>query len=299
MKPRVLLVAALLWAGSAWGARPEPSPEAFWVVDAARGLDAAAVEIRDFDPRRLATALELTGLPDGGGRVLVAIRSERSPEAAQVPGWVAGYARGRTGEVVLFPSRGRSWPDRSLESLFEHELTHVLVARAARGRPVPRWFNEGVAMAASRSPGLEDWTRFALERMRTGPVPLSQLDARFTGGEAQVRRAYAVAGAFVRHLVDRHGTAAVARTLALVGEGVPFEEAFRRATGESLGQAQATFWDTRGGLFRYLPFLTSSIAVWLLVTLLALIAVWRRRRKTAELERKWQEEDTAHEQVGT
>lgn len=283
--------AAALWVGltlGTVGAAAEAAPPQL-LLDAAQGQEAAAREIEDMPPERLDWAGELTGVTGSGGPVRVYLRSESSPEARRSPEWVAGYARGAAGEVVLFPSRGRSWPDRSLEGLLVHELTHVLVARAAGGRPVPRWFNEGVAMAASGATTVEDQTRFLFERLRTGRVPLSQIDAWFQGGPGDVRRAYAVAGALVGDMVERHGPAMVAETLRELRSGVPFAEAYRRVTGETLAEAEALFWQTRGGfLQRYLPFLTSSLALWMLGALLVLVALWRRRQKTKKLEEQWE-----------
>lgn len=266
------------------------------LLDVEEGQEAAAREIEAMPPERLELARQLTGLADVGGPVRVSLRSESSREARLLPDWVAGYARGETGEVVLFPSRGRSWPDRSLESLLVHELTHVLVARSTGGRAVPRWFNEGVALAASGAATVEDQTRFLFERLRTGRVPLAQLDLWFQGGPAEVRRAYAVAGALVREIIRRHGPGVVARILGRVRSGEPFAEAYFHVTGEALSTMEERFWQTRGGfLHRYLPFLTSSLALWMLGALLVLIAVWRRRQKTKELEAKWEAQGLGEE----
>lgn len=286
---RVLLSAGIAFA---IGGAPVEAAAPRLLLDVADGQEAAAREIEAMPPDRLEWAGRLTGLTDlegAGGPVRIYLRAESSTEARRMPGWVAGYARGNAGEVVLFPSRGRSWPDRSLEGLLIHELTHVLVARAAGGRPVPRWFNEGVAMAASGAATVEDQTRFLFERLRTGRVPLAQVDLWFGGNAGDVRRAYAVAGAFVRSLIERHGPEVVADVLQNVRSGVRFEDAFHRATGESLAAAESTFWEDRGGwVERYVPFLTSSLALWMLGALLVLVALWRRRKKTKELEAKWE-----------
>lgn len=285
--PCLTALALLAWALDPMDAVAAPPPQL--LLDAEEGQEAAAREIESMSPELLATARELTGLPDFGGPVRIYLRSESSTEARRSPEWVAGYARGATGEVVLFPARGRSWPNRSLTGLLVHELTHVLVARATGNRPVPRWFNEGVAMAASGAVTMEGQTRFLFERLRTGEVPLAQLDLWFQRGPGDVRRAYAVAGAFVQEVIRRHGTGAVADILREVRTGTPFPQAYRRVTGESLATAEAAFWEARGGfLERYVPFLTSSLALWMFGALLVLVALWRRRQKTKRLEETWE-----------
>jgi hypothetical protein len=43
-----------------------------------------------------------------------------------------------------------------LEAVLCHEVAHILIARAADGRAVPRWFNEGLAVVAERAWHFED-----------------------------------------------------------------------------------------------------------------------------------------------
>jgi 4-amino-4-deoxy-L-arabinose transferase-like glycosyltransferase len=91
--------------------------------------------------------------------------------------------------------------------------------------------------------------------------------------------------------VQRHGPAAVGGILSGVAAGLPFEEAFRRATGESLGQAEESFWERQTFWYRWVPLLTSSVTLWLLVTLLALWAMGKRRARDAAQRRLWDEEE--------
>lgn len=237
--------------------------------------------------------MRLAGLDEPGPPIRVVVASERSRLARQVPPWVAGYASGADGPVVVFPSRAGTYPWDSLEELLQHEVAHVLIDRAAGGRPVPRWLHEGVAMTAGDAWGLEDRGRFAIDVARGGEVPLARLDLLFRGNDAAVRRAYAVAGGFVNHLLRRHGPQVTGEILAGIAEGRTAEEAFAAATGESLAAAEARFWRRQTFWHRWLPLLTSSTALWLGVTLLALWAFRRRRRRDAELMARWEREDEA------
>jgi hypothetical protein len=193
--------------------------------------------------------------------------------------------------VVLFPARAGGYPYDSLEELLQHEVAHVLVERAARGRPVPRWLHEGIAMTAGGAWGLEDRTRFGLAVARQGEVPLAELPEQFAGGGAAAARAYAVSGGFVGFLLRRHGPAVTGAILARVGRDLPFDAAFREATGESLAAAEAAFWRRQTLWHRWVPFVTSSTALWIGVTLLALWAIRRRRERDARLAERWAREE--------
>lgn len=263
------------------------------VVEAPERLAAAAARVRAYDPARLGPAMRLAGLDDPGPPIRVVLAPEGSPEGRSVPPWVAGYARGWEGLVVLFPARAPSYPDDSLEALLHHEICHVLIARAARGRAVPRWFNEGVAMAAGRAWNLGDTGRFAFEVLRRGRVRFDELDRLFAGGGGAASRAYAVSGSFVRDLLARYGPEASGDILRRVGSGVPFAVAFAAATGTSLAAAEDAFWRRETFWGRWVPFLSSSVVLWIGVTLLALWAFRRRRQRDAALARGWEAEEAA------
>lgn len=276
--------------GASAAAQPVP-PELN--VEAPDRLAAVAERVRAYDRSRLVTAMRLAGLDEPGPPIRVVLAAEGSPAGRAVPSWVAGYARGFDGLVVLFPARALTYPDDSLEELLHHEICHVLIARSARHRPVPRWFNEGVAMAAGRAWTLGDSTRYAFEVLRRGRVRLSDLDPLFAGSGAAAARAYAVAGAFVRDLAARHGPEVTGDILRRVGRGVPFSDAFRAATGTTLAAAEDAFWLRETLWRRWVPFLTSSVVLWIAVTLLALYAFKRRRDRDAALARRWEVEEAA------
>ncbi len=262
-------------------------------VEAPPALESLAERLRSLDPVQIEGAARLVGLDDPGPPIRVILAQEGSAEAVHVPPWVAGYARPERGELVLLPARSPRFPDSSLEDLLRHEVAHVLVGRASGQQPLPRWFHEGVALIAGLAWGLEEQTRLASVLLRGGQVPLSEVDRRFGGSEAEVRSAYTLAGAFVRDLLRQHGREVVGAILSGVAAGLPFEEAFARATGTTLAAAEATFWERQTFWYRWVPFLSSSVVLWILITLLALWAIRRRRRRDAARLAAWEVEEEA------
>jgi len=265
------------------------------VVDAPPALQGAAAQVRAAQARAFAGVMRLMGLADPGPPIRVRLEPEGTPLARAVPAWVAGFAAGREGVVVLFPARAPSYPDSSLDDLLRHEVAHVLAARAAGGRPLPRWFDEGLAMIAGGTWGVDDRARFLLELLVDRGEPLAGLDRRFAGGQRQVAGAYALAGAFVRDLVQRRGAEAPGRILAAVAAGAPFPDAFEAGAGLTLAAAEADFW-RRSSLPRWLPLATSSTALWFGITLLALYAARRRRRRDAARRARWALEEELEEE---
>jgi len=282
------LLAPLLFLLLPIAAAAQRPPEL--IVQAPPSLERAAAKVRAVEPGRLLDAMRLVGLEDPGPPIQVLLGPEGS-DLAMVPPWVSGYAFSEEGVIVLLPARAPSYPDSSLEDLLRHEVAHVLVARAAGGRPLPRWFHEGLAMIAGLSWGLDDRSQLTLTLVGDGEVSLERLEQEFRGGRAAARGAYAIAGAFANDLLRRHGDDAAARILAEVARGLSFEDAFQRATGTSLAEAERVFWQRQTLWYRWVPLLTSSVTLWLLVTLLAIWAMGKRRARDAAQRRMWEEEE--------
>lgn len=261
------------------------------VVEAPAALEPTARRVRAFPPAELESAMRLVGLAEPGPPIRVILAEEGSGTALAVPPWVSGYAYSDRGIVVLIPSRTPAYPDASLEDLLRHEVAHVLIARASGNQPLPRWFHEGMAMIAGLTWGLDDRARLTMTLLADREISLSELNQRFQGTGAEVYRAYAISGAFVRDLLEQHGPDAPARVLAGVRQGLSFEDSFLRATGETLEDAETAFWDNQSFWYRWIPILTSSALLWIAITLLFLWAVKRRRARDAALKRLWEEEE--------
>jgi hypothetical protein len=207
---------------------------------------------------------------------------------------VAGYTDGVTAadgsRVVILAGRTPSYPDGGLEEVLAHEVAHVLIHRAAGGRRVPRWFDEGLAMLAARPWRFRDQTELAVGLLSGPKTPLWKLDDLFQGDRREVERGYALAGALVQDLLERYGPAVPRIVLARLAQGDSFDQALRGATGTTLVDVGEAFWERQGTLKRWIPILTSTAALWFGISLLAIAAAVRRRRQAA---RQREEAETA------
>ncbi len=291
MRVCLALVATLASAGSPNAGQVAPPPTLR--IDAPASLEAVAQQVQRFPASHLATAVALSGLASTGPPIDVLLIAENSDRAQNTPPWISGFADAKRNMVVLFPSRARSYPSSSLETLLRHEVAHILFARAARGQPLPRWFDEGLALAAERPAGLGDRSRLAWTLVRHGAIPLNELERLFGEGQAANRRAYAIASALVRELLRVHGETAAGQVLSLVGGGHTFSAAFATVAGEPVQVAVSRFWNRQRFWGRWIPFLTGPAFLWMLITALALYAISARQRRSAEQRRVWDEEEEA------
>lgn len=264
-------------------------------VRGAEAFPVHAAQIERIDRARWTAVIETTGLRQAGEPVLLVLAAETSPAAQAAPRWIAGYAIAQRNAAVLFPERTPVYPDANFEEVVVHEVAHVLIARAAGRGELPRWFNEGLAIYISRPWRFTDHTRVTRALLSRHRATLHDLDAGFYRDRATATHAYALAAAFVHDLLRVRGEAAATHILERVRAGDPFAVAFETVTSTSLSAAETDFWRRHTWLYRWIPILTSSATLWMVVTLLALIAIRRRHSRDAELRQRWEAEDEAGE----
>jgi hypothetical protein len=211
--------------------------------------------------------------------------------AEQVAPWVTGFAVGEASLIVLFPTRSPTYPHDTLEDVLRHEVAHVLISRAAGGRPVPRWFHEGLAVAVERPWGLEDRSRLATAFLFGPRLTLEGIDRLFSGDQGAQSRGYSLAAAVVRDIMQEFGPAAPAEILRGMAGGSSFDTALARVTQRSAPSFETDFWNRQRTWTRWMPLLASSTLLWLGVIGLGTLAVRRRRRRAAELRRRWAAEE--------
>jgi hypothetical protein len=175
--------------------------------------------------------------------------------------------------------------------VLRHEVTHILIWRAADGRPVPRWFNEGFAMTAERARRFQDQTQLFYELVRGSAAGPDELDRLFSGTQSDQTRAYALAGAIVADLFQKFGPSVGRGILSRIAHGESFESAFRDITGKSPASFDSEFWNAQRIWTSWIPIVTSSTVLWLAITGLALLAIYMRYRKNRQIEARWDKED--------
>lgn len=273
------------------GAAAQAPPEIRYQVLGSGGTEARLGTSRE----HLVSIMRLVGLDEAGEPITVVLAPEDSETAREAPSWIAGFAVARSSTVVLFPARSPVYPHESLESVLDHEIAHVLIARAAGGRAIPRWFNEGLATVAERSWDLGDRQQLAWALVAGAPATMDEVDALFQGGQRSAAAAYALSTAFVRYIMETHGGDVPARLLAERAAGATFDAAFLRATGVPLPSAEALFRVRLRSWERWVPLLTSPVVLWIGVTFLALYAIRVARRRRAESRRRWDDEEASGE----
>jgi hypothetical protein len=249
-------------------------------VNAPASLESAAARIRAIDAQALDTALRSAGL-ETPGVVNVTLIAEDNAIVREMPDWVVARAFGDR-EILIFPARITRYPYDSLESVMRHEIVHLALYARAGGRPLPRWFHEGVATSVETGWSIADRTRLLLAAL-SGPT-IENVHGLFRGdSQPDTTLAYLLAAALVNDLRERHGPDLPGRIARRVGAGSTFDVAFVRETGETPNAAAARAWLAYRRWTNWVPAVANASTVWTLILLLALLAFVARRRRRARL----------------
>jgi hypothetical protein len=160
---------------------------------------------------------------------------------------IGGYTIERDGTMLVFFEVANVTSPPNAVLAVAHELAHLGVREATHRRTVPQWFNEGYASWVStkvleRLYPEQARLQVTLDRLavasalRTrGLVPWPELVTRTrfskAGVEGLVSLAYAQSTRFVDWLDDRYTTAALARFLTGIGDGLSPTQSFGAAFG--------------------------------------------------------------------
>lgn len=274
----------------AHAAEPPAEPPQL-IIEAPTSLTPLTTRVQNMNKARVQAVMTLVGVEQPGNPIRVIIAPEQSDWARHAPSWVSGYAISEQDLIVLLPERVLGYPYDSFESLFEHELAHILIGRAAGGQSVPRWFDEGLAMVAAHSWKFDDRARLVWAMLTGEQTSLTELDNLFRKNGDSARHAYVLSHAFIRYCLRQYGSEWPKQLLTTVSQGYSFHAAFAHTTSHSLEHATAQFWDQQSLWSRWIPVATSSGVLWVGIIVLALYVFKKQRQRAEAVKRQWREDD--------
>lgn len=236
-----------------------------------------------------------------GQRVLerVDVRVARTPRemrslavpGTSVPSYAAGLAYSQLGLVLLTIQPLYPNSEHNLLEIFKHELVHVALHDAVQGEPIPRWFNEGLAVQLSgENRATRLWTLWSAT-LSENLIPLNQLEATFPADPNSASVAYAEAADFVRFLTRNQEEHRFRAAVARVKTGQPFVAALGDAYGSEISSLEYEWLEDVARRYTFWPVLFSSTVIWMGVLGL-LVWGWRRRKaQSAVTLARWAREE--------
>jgi hypothetical protein len=222
-------------------------------------------------------------------RISVTLIPRDDARTSAIPPWIVGLASG-TSHVVIFPDRVGSYPHDSLETVVRHEIVHLALNTRAAGRPLPRWFHEGTAVTVASDWSARDEMRLLLAAL--DPPSMADIGRLFASdAHPDTTQAYLLAAALADEIRRRHGSQVTGTIAGHVAAGLPFDAAFKAATGEAVDDAAERAWRGYRQLARWVPAITSPSAVWTVILALAIVASIVSVRRRRARRRQWAAEE--------
>lgn len=220
-----------------------------------------------------------------------------APPAQPPPGWATGVTYGDRDLILLSalsPRNGRFVP---LPAVMRHELAHLVTHRVTRGRPIPRWLDEGIALWAAGDDYAGRSEELLDAALRDKLLPLERIERGYPADPELVPLAYAQSLDVVLYLTDTYGRAPLRRLLQEIGEGTAFREAVLDSYGTTVARLED---DWRQGIrvwYRWVPALVSGTTLWAAISFLLAWAYLKQRKQRKDLYARWDREEEVAEQV--
>ncbi len=202
------------------------------------------------------------------------------PDESPMAEWAVGVAFPRSYRIVL---RAFGSALFSFNETFDHEVSHILIYAAAGGRPLPRWFVEGLAIWHADENVLARLESAQRAAMTDNLLSLQEMDRRFPNRGVKVSLAYAQSALFVRYLARNFGQNAMARLVAQLRADRPFSAAFEHVFQGSPDELAERWKDSFSRSVSVWTVLRDGTILWVAMAFLFIWAylVKRRERKLA------------------
>ena len=157
--------------------------------------------------------------------ILVVLHTQETfHDATGGPAWSDGLYDPLLGRIKV-PTKGALTDQAWLTRVLRHEFVHALLHDRMKGRPIPQWLNEGLAMqlAGDPPPDLPE-----LIRGQVTLVNLTQLEGNWSGlNPRQANVAYLEGNSATKYFIERYGMEKVREVLGELAKGQPIAAAIQ------------------------------------------------------------------------
>lgn len=209
------------------------------------------------------------------------------------PDWGAAAAI-PSRKQMIFKSPDRFNLSRSFTEMLTHEYVHLVLAERVAYRPLPRWFNEGLAMYVSTEWSWSDNLAMSQAAVFGKYLPLDEIDMvnRFT--ESKAHLAYAQSYLTVNYLFDAYGIKALNIFLDRLEAGDSIDSALRQSTGSDLKEFQVEVWTMFESRFNLVSLFMDTIYFWLALAIVLVVGGVMSFRKRQRYYEQWEKDEQLH-----
>jgi hypothetical protein len=262
------------------------------------GLESTAAQILDKAGGFLEGSGLVLGLEFSGQYSIVLADSEEQfvklqPGRIPAPEWAGALTYPALGTVLLKTPGVMKVSGSPYWSLLQHEMVHLVLGEAelARGVNFPRWFSEGLATYISGEMHLSRLLSLGWAQA-TGRAPaLAELEMNFPADPARAEAAYARSYLFIKYISRRFGDDAVAKLVASSLRTGTIERGVMDAFDVPFSEVLDGFSQYSRIKATWIPAITSTASLWMMITILFLVAYMRKKVLGYRQLARWEEEE--------
>ncbi len=216
----------------------------------------------------------------------------------EIPSWSVGVAYPGLNLIIMKSPRAAKRGHIDLRKVFRHEFTHIAVGRAFRGRErVPRWLDEGLAMYESREWNLSRVSTITRAVLTDSLIPLSEITHSFPREADRAELAYSESFYLISFLISQYSKESFHRFIKEYSGGKGLEEVLMEVYGIRWKELEDLWKNYLKLRFSWIPIITSTTALWFLVTIVFILGYLRKRRANRLKLEEWEREDDSGKQV--
>jgi hypothetical protein len=210
------------------------------------------------------------------------------------PDYASGVAYPAFGVILLTLAAPDSFEAPDLEAVLTHELSHVAVHRAVAGNPLPRWFEEGVAIYEAGEYRIPRMQALMGATLSKNLVPLASLSDRFPSRPFEVNVAYAQSADMVSFLRHEDDGQRFRELIHRLRAGASFEDGVSDVFGQSLPYLETLWREKLLDRYQALPLLVGGSSIMALIAIFAIFAAVKRKARDRKRLAEWAAEERAN-----
>jgi hypothetical protein len=210
-----------------------------------------------------------------------------------IPDWGAGVAIPHR-KIIIIKSPSYFPGEKSLYELTAHEYAHILLSSRVGHRPVPRWFNEGMAMYLSAEWGWSDNLAMSWAAVMGWIIPLNEIEKLNRFGLSKAELGYAESYIAFKYFLDTYGKSGLIIFIDSIKSGQSFDSAFINATGARYYNFEREFLEFLATRYNLISLIFNSNLLWLMLAAVIVVGFIISRVKRKSRMEKLEEYDRLH-----
>lgn len=214
-------------------------------------------------------------------------KTYRSIVGRNFPKWSEGLAVPSSQIIVIKTTNDSSDPRKTVI----HELTHILLNGAVNGKPIPRWFNEGLAIFYSDEKEFASSSLVSKALITNSIIPLADIDEVLTFHTSKAQLAYQESYLAVIFLIEKFGIEGIKKIVQALASAENPDQAFLKTIGMDLLDFDLAWYKHIKQKFRWHFLIEFETYLWLLILMLFILGFILMRRRNKKIIESWNDDE--------